>query len=58
MEIDRQQLLMLIIVMGIFITFMGAIAYPKADSNGKRKVSIGIVIVGSAIVITALLLKQ
>jgi uncharacterized BrkB/YihY/UPF0761 family membrane protein len=57
-EITRRQMLMLITTMGIFIAFMGCIAFPKADSNGKRRTAIGIVIVGSAIVITSLLLQH
>lgn len=56
-EITRHEILMLISVIGVFIAVMGGVAYPKADTNGKRKTAMGIVIVGSAIVITALLLK-
>lgn len=56
-EITRRELLMLISIMGMFVAVMGGIAYPKADTSGKRKTAMGIVIVGSAIVITSLLLK-
>ncbi len=56
-EITRHELLMLIISMGMLIAVMGGIAYPKADTSGKRKTAMGIVIIGSAIVITALFLK-
>lgn len=57
-EVTRGQMLLMITAMGIFTTFMGCVAYPKADTNGKRRTAIGIAIVGSAIVITALLLEM
>jgi uncharacterized membrane protein YidH (DUF202 family) len=55
-EITRPELLMLISAMGILIAVLGTIAYPNADTSGKRKTAMGIVIISSAIVITALLL--
>lgn len=55
-EITRHEILILISAMGILIAAMGGIAYPNADTSGKRKTAMGIVIISSAIVITALLM--
>lgn len=55
--LTRHELLLLCNAIGVFIAVMGGIAYSKADTSGKRKTAMGIVIIGSAIVITALLLK-
>jgi thiol:disulfide interchange protein len=55
--LNRKEILGIIGFAGVFVAVMGGIAFPNADTHRKRSVALGIVIIGSAIVITSLLLK-
>ncbi len=54
-SLNRKEILIFIGIVGAFIAVMGGLAFPSADTHRKRSVALGIVIIGSAIVITSII---